>query len=818
MRRIMTVSIALAHDLDQEFLSPAVADALGLTVGHVRGTSEVVRLVPRLEWLILTPPDDEVSYSPWLLVAHEGLLHVFVLSGCVEVPLKLEPRLDSGAMAADLLHALKALGARLSNQAIVGRRDALAPRRSLGEVMRGPDAPARKGWVIHDPVSGQTLALWRLEGRIVAVWLTYSNESPFLTQHRIYWNGAYGLHWSDPPRYDLLITAADRLRLSGDQRRRWDYFFPPLTERLPHNLRIARRDATVAAIGEWVWMDRCVAAAAAVIGVGLTVLGGTAWAAAVLALAALALLMRTTLGQLAFGPPDPAAGPRRWVGDRRVALSARGGLDVHDHTLLNHFRPPPGPQRPARTLRRALLEDLSALSRFQVAAMLAAGVMAAVFLLRLAGVAVPDGAWVPAPLLVMLGADQALGWGTLWKMKRTHGGPMGEPATVSAGGVAAGVIGVLLVARGAFALAGFALVALSAIGRTLALLRFREQLEEERDIFQGELDGLLAQVPTRVPTDEEIDAWMDADLAELDRRSVDELHIDPACLTPVDGRLVQTVAMDGAMRAELDGGRVPPAVRVTAGACGVQLTGAATVLRAGKQWAVANGGPAYTLTSKNGALHLYAGEDLNPLALKGVPILGWGQVQPPDTFGKDRLARDHPHRLSAWRVGADGRLRHAVYYVQFLYFADRMLAGSGFFYDFITGMPWGRERSSNLEYPYRNVVGVQDAPVKNDALDELLSQAPGTLATTLFQLQVVNGHSIRIALTDEFVLKRVKESFRLAARNRRPDEEEQQEAGLAAVQPRSFLDAEEEDTDAARSKAVINYVKNQWRVHGQVNA
>lgn len=815
MRKTFELAPSLAAELDREHLSAPLADAFRNQADHVGATSSVVRLTPRREWLVITPPDAERAYVPYLVLASNTGLDVYVLPSYLELETRWEAQLDAGSATRDLRDALRRLHVELGDETEVARREPAPPWRSLGEVMKGPALVGKKGWTLTDPHTGQTVALWRLADRIVAVWITFSNKSPFLTHHRIYWNGVYGLDWSDPPRTELLIRGYDRVGLTGVQRRKWDYFFPPLTDRITHNLRIARRDVTARAIGQWVAVDRAAAAAAAAIGVAATVLGGMPWLVLALAAAGAVLLMRDSLAHVAFGPPDPAAGPRRFVSERRLSLAGQGGARVHERFLLNHFQPQPGTPPPARRLGRAMLDDVGRLANSAsylapLLALLVAG--AAQYLMH---VPLPAGHYVAAVLLVALVGDEAEGWRTLREMK--HGrGAAAVPGWVAAIPVA----GVLVAARTLFPLAGFGLLAAVRLVRTFALLRFRDDLDTERQFLEWELGRLLAQVPNDVPTDEEIDSWLDADLTELDRRSVDELHLDPECLTPVDGRLLKTLPEDDGGRLALDHGRVPAAVRAAAEEYGAHLGDTAAVLRPGRQWAFANGGAGYTLTRKENALHLYAGEDLNPLALQGVVILSWGMLQPRDAFGKDRLSREHSYRLTSWRVGGDGRLRHAVYYVQFLYFADRMLAASGFFYDFIQGARRGRERASNLEYPYVHVVGVQDIPVKNDELNELLAHSPGTLETTLFQLQVVSGHSIRIALTDEFVLKRVKESFREAARRMGTGEGAERVEGspASAALPRSFLDAEEEDTDAARSKAVINYVKRQWRERGRDDA
>jgi hypothetical protein len=701
-----------------------------------------------------------------------------------------------------LRQAVRRLGVELGEHAVVQRREP-PPLRGLREMLQGPPLSGRRGWMVTDPDSGQSVALWKLDNHLFAAWLTFSNSSPVLTHHAIYWNGRYGLDLSDQPREDLLMRGYDRLKLDGDQRRKWDYFFPPLTEHLPHHRLLARRQVTGQAVEEWVILERIRAAAAVAVGAGLVFFAAVPWMVAALVCGGVVLLMRHSAHHLRLGPPDPAAGPRDFFRDVRAVLAPGGGVKIHERALLNHRRPPPGPPPPARTLGRALLDDVRAFSRltstFLPAVLLAAAIAGSRLLLH---------APHPLPyalavlLLALLASDEANGWWVLHRL-RNGGGERTAPGWVVA--ALAAVVGASLPL-----VVGFVVLAAGKLIRTLLLVRLRAALDTEQGYLEEELDVLLSQVPDDVPSDEEIDAWLDADLAVLDRRSVEELHLDPACLLPVEGRLLQKLPVVPAEMAALDAGRVPAAVRQAATGYGVHLGDQAEVLRSGRQWALVNGNAEYTLTRKGDALHLYEGEDLNPRGLHGIPILSWGLLQPPEAFGKNKLLGEQPERLWAYDVGRDRRLRHAVYYVQFIYFADQMLAGSGFFYDFIQGVRGGRGRPSNAEYPYFHVVGVEDHPVPNDKLQEMQL---GKLETTLFALQVVNGNTICVVLTDESVLKRVKEKLRQAPRRKAGNASEELVDGAStpSSQPRSILEAKEEETDAARSKTLINYVKSQWR-------
>ncbi len=806
MKLIFSLPLDLTAHLDREGYPDVVRDAMEshLDVHHGR----VTRLTPATEWLFENVDGTGEKTGAYLIVHRGSQLDVFSMYSWIRLDASWEAALDAGAASPDLLRHLAGGGIPLSASTSVVRR-ASRHRRSLVERVRGTELASRPNWLLTDPESGQTLVAWKIDQEIVAFRVTFSNESPVLWHHQIFWNGRYELQRKEdahPERF--LSDGIGRMGLKDEkQRRKWDYFFPPLPDRLVLNRLVWRREVSAREGRRHATLERALSGVMLLVGAGLAFLGSSPVVAGVLGLLCLASFMPALLDRLLPGYVRQEAGTRRGkVADRLLAFTP-DGLALRTRSLTTRYLTA-DPAQPAPRPLDEVLRELRALRRFAPLLPPAAVLCAGLVLLR-------DGVTAGQMAAMLLGLAAMRNEVSRWEELRWTQRGFERRGNLPPWVLAAAPLAAALLSPALFPLPLFAAVAASRLVRASALHRLAAELERERDYLEWERDHLLEQLPSNPPTDGEIDELLDEETKVLDDRAFRELHIDPAQLQPIVGRQLGRIDL-GAV-GELDAHVVPASLLRLIEDSGATLGPAhMRVTESGRQWLLSDGAVAYTVTRKDGALHVYEDGDPNPLGLKGVLIRGWGLVQP-RSVGKDRLMQEHPEWVYAWKVGRDGKLRHAVYYVQLLYFADNLLAASGFFYNFIEGLQRGKQRAENMEYPYRNIVGVQDQPERNDGLREIAS-GKDVLETTLFQLKIVNGESIRIALTDEQVLKLMKDNLRRRDRRTHGDDgttEQPEGAALpgayANAHSRSLLDAEDGFSDAALSKTVINYVKRQWR-------
>ncbi|MCH9647420.1 MAG: hypothetical protein K0U98_04220 [Deltaproteobacteria bacterium] len=197
--------------------------------------------------------------------------------------------------------------------------------------------------------------------------------------------------------------------------------------------------------------------------------------------------------------------------------------------------------------------------------------------------------------------------------------------------------------------------------------------------------------------------------------------------------------------------------------------------------------------------------DHNRYDLHGLLIEGWGPVQPEvfkGPFGKERtgihrVVRDIGTNVATFRVGSRAQPMNRVAYLQFVFLLQNNINVYGFFYDFITGVQYGK-RSETFQYSHvtnysiREVEADEDRLIRQVDLPPALARSVFGREVSAFFLAVSSGSHFQCVLTDDTLVNGINEWLKVDSEFRKKQQELIDRSELKDEYQKGFTMAESE--------------------------